>query len=78
MKGGFGGVESRDLRTLKKPTLLLKSELGPRILKRVVELLGGAIPNAKVTEIKGTSHGSIVDSADYSAAVLDFIAGLKP
>ncbi len=74
LMGGFGGIRPEELRHLTIPTLLMKSELGPTVLKRVVDRLYERIPNADLRVIKGTSHGTIIDSIEYSTAVLEFIS----
>ncbi len=74
LKGGLDGIRPDELGLLKTPTLLMKSELGPTVLKRVVDRLHERIPNGVLRVIRGTSHGTIVDSAEYSAAVLEFVS----
>ena len=73
LKKGLEGIEPSEPRLLKTPTLLLKSELGPRLLKRVVDRLHDLIPASQLLEIGGSSHGTIVDSPEYSAAILEFL-----
>ncbi len=72
-KTGFDYISIQDVRELKTPTLLLKSELGPRLLRRIVDILHEAIPNAILKEIRGASHGTIIDSPEYSSSVMEFI-----
>ena len=75
LKGGFDGIGMEELAGLKTPTLLMKSELGPDILRRVVDNLYALLPNRTITQIPGTSHGTIIDSPEYSARVLEFLSG---
>ena len=74
LKGGFSGISEAGLGQMKVPTLILKSERGPAPLKLVTERLHERIPGSILREIKGTSHGTIVESDAYVAAVSDFIA----
>ncbi len=73
LDAGFDSISIQDVSRLKTPTLLLKSETGPRLLKRIVDILREAIPNAIFMEIRGTSHGTIIDSPEYSSSVMKFI-----
>lgn len=73
LKKGLSGIEPGELELLKTPTLLLKSTLGPKLLKRVVDRVYDMIPDSQLREIGGSSHGTIVDSTEYSAAVLEFL-----
>jgi pimeloyl-ACP methyl ester carboxylesterase len=73
LEAGFDSISFQDVSRLKTPTLLLKSETGPRLLKRIVDILHKAIPNAIFKEIRGTSHGTIIDSHEYSSSVRKFI-----
>ena len=73
LEAGFDYISIQDVRELKTPTLLLKSELGPRLLRRIVDILHEAIPNAILKEIRGASHGTIIDSPEYSSSVMEFI-----
>ena len=74
LKGGFAGISEADLGQMKTPTLLMKSDHGPNPLKLVVDRLHERIPGSVLKEIKGTSHGTIIESNAYLSAVLDFIA----
>ncbi|QQG48445.1 MAG: alpha/beta hydrolase [archaeon] len=74
LKGGFDGIKREEVAGLNAPTLLMKSELGPPLLKRVVDHLHLLVPKSAVTEIAGTSHGTIVDSPAYCACVLGFLS----
>lgn len=73
LKKGLGGIEQGDLDRLRSPVLLMKSTLGPKLLRRVVDRLKVLIPSCEFREIWGSSHGTIVDSPEYSAAVLEFL-----
>ena len=74
LKGGLEGITRDQLTRVKSPTLLMKSEFGPKALRRVVDILYELIPNASLKEIKGTSHGTITRSPDYLSAVTEFLA----
>jgi pimeloyl-ACP methyl ester carboxylesterase len=73
LEAGFNPISIQDVSRLRTPTLLLKSETGPRLLKRIVDILHEAIPNSLLKEIRGTSHGTIIDSSEYSSSVMKFI-----
>ena len=74
LKGGLETIPPSDLRGLGVPTLILKSELGPSLLKRVVDRYSTLVPGCETNVIKGTTHGSIVDSPAYRDAVLEFLS----
>ena len=74
LKGGFGGIGVNDLKHLEVPSLLMKSELGIKPLKRVVERLHETIPGARLATIEGTSHGTIVESSAYIKVVSEFVS----
>jgi pimeloyl-ACP methyl ester carboxylesterase len=76
VRGGFDSIKGRDLAELGTPTLLMKSEHGPELLKRVVDRLYRLIPNRTLIEIEGTTHGTIIDSPVYCARVLEFLSRL--
>lgn len=73
LKAGFDGITRHELSRMKTPTLLMKSERGPKLLRRVVDILSETIPQWTLKEIMGTSHGTIVDSPEYSVSVLEFL-----
>ena len=73
LKKGLGGIEPSELELLTTPTLVLKSTQGPALLKRVVDRLHDMIPTGQLRAIEASSHGTIVDSTEYAAAVLEFL-----
>jgi pimeloyl-ACP methyl ester carboxylesterase len=74
IKGGFECVTRQELGHAELRVLLLKSELGPKLLKRVVDILYDVLPLRFLEEIRGASHGTIVDSPDYFSSVLQFLS----
>ena len=74
VKGGLEGITRDQLIRIRLPTLLMKSEFGPKALRRTIDILYELIPNASLKEIKGTSHGTITRSSDYHSAVTEFLA----
>jgi pimeloyl-ACP methyl ester carboxylesterase len=74
LRGGFDAIKGGDLVKLKAPTLLMKSENGPELLKRVVDHLYALIPSRSLIEIEGTSHDTIIDSLVYCTRVLEFLS----
>jgi pimeloyl-ACP methyl ester carboxylesterase len=73
LRGGFDGIKKEELADMKTPTLLMKSEYGPELLKRVVDRVYALIPNRTLAMIEGTSHGTIVNSPAYCTRVLEFL-----
>jgi pimeloyl-ACP methyl ester carboxylesterase len=74
VRGGFDAIKKGDLVELKAPTLLMRSEHGPKLLRRVVDYLYTLIPNCTLIEIEGTSHGTIIDSPVYCLRVMEFLS----
>jgi non-heme chloroperoxidase len=75
LRGGLGGVSREDVRLMKPHTLLMKSEFGPSLLKHLVDILYELTPHRLLKEVKGASHGTIVDSQDYITSVVRFLSG---
>ena len=77
LDGGFEGITRDQVKQIRPPLLLMKSEFGPKALRRVGDSLHEIMPNASLKQIKNTSHGSITQSADYLSAVTEFLAQSK-
>ena len=73
LNGGLGGVVRDEVRSMRRPALLMKSEKGPRVLKRIVDILADDMPDSRLQEIRGASHGTIIESAEYVDSVLRFL-----
>jgi pimeloyl-ACP methyl ester carboxylesterase len=73
LKGGFDAIQRGELVDLRTHTLLMKSEYGPELLKRVVDRLYALLPNRSLTLIGGSSHGTIIDSPVYCNRILEFL-----
>ncbi len=73
MKAGLEGVSMEDLASLRMPVLLLKSQVGPRVLKRVTDVVSELIPGGRLVEVSGATHGTLTESSGYVDAVQAFL-----
>jgi pimeloyl-ACP methyl ester carboxylesterase len=79
-RGEFTGPLSmnfsrKDARRISTPTLLVKGEQSPRMLRHIVEILARSMPNNEQAEIPGASHGLQLENPDaFNERVLAFLA----
>ena len=73
LSAGFPILTEHDLRQIRTPTLLLKSERGPPFLRRGIDILSGLLPRSEVATVPGVAHGGIIFSPDYAATVSGFL-----
>jgi pimeloyl-ACP methyl ester carboxylesterase len=74
LMGGFEGITRVELSHMKPPVLLLKSEFGPDLLTRIVDIMHEVIPIRSIENVKGTSHGTIIESPNYFSVVSEFLS----
>ncbi len=64
-----------DATRISAPTLLVKNELSPKIVHRIVDILAETIPNNEVVNFQGGSHLLHLENPkEFNERVLDFLA----
>jgi pimeloyl-ACP methyl ester carboxylesterase len=64
-----------DASRISTPTLLVKGELSPKILLRVVDILTETLPNNEVVTIQGVSHTLQLEKPEeFNERALEFLA----
>ena len=67
-----------DYAEIKAPTLLIVGSKTPPPTRAVIELLGGALPNAQVETLKGAGHMSpFTHPAELNRMILDHLAAQR-
>jgi len=63
-----------DARSIKLPTLLVKTQNGPKWLRVIVDGLSKKIPNCSVVDISGSCHlPHLENPTDFNRSVLEFL-----
>lgn len=71
---GFLPLQSRSLRNVSAPTLLLTGQASPKVFFYLIERLGELLPNTERAEIPGASHIMHEDNAPaYNELVFSFL-----
>lgn len=64
-----------DAGRISAPTLLVKNELAPKIVHRIVDILAEALPNNEVVTLQGGSHLLHLENPkEFNKSVLEFLA----
>jgi len=64
-----------DASRISAPTLLVKNELAPKIVHRVVDILAETLPNNEVVTLQGASHMLHAEKPkEFNEQVLEFLA----
>ncbi len=64
-----------DASRVSAPTLLVKNELSPKIVHRIVDILGESMPNNRVVFLKGGSHLLHLENPkEFNESVLEFLS----
>ncbi|HYB04079.1 MAG TPA: alpha/beta hydrolase, partial [Nitrososphaerales archaeon] len=63
-----------DARSIKLPTLMVKTENGPKWLRAIVDLLHKNLPNSSIIDISGSCHlPHIENPSAFNSSVLEFL-----
>jgi len=70
----FPILTKEDSRTIKLPTLLVKTQNGPKWLRAIVDGLSKNIPNCSLVDISGSCHlPHLENPTDFNKSVLEFL-----
>jgi non-heme chloroperoxidase len=70
----FPILTKADARAIKLPTLMVKTENGPKWLRAIVDLLHRNLPNSSIVDISGSCHlPHIENPSAFNSSVLEFL-----
>lgn len=76
LERGLVPFTCEDAQRISAPTLLLKGELSPEFLHRIIDILAECMPNNEQTTILGVSHdlGRMMKPEMFNEKILEFLS----